>query len=82
MSAVEAAPLPFGPGDKACSDKDCPHPARCAVQTKRGSGAKRGEMSSVIHYDERTAPKAALPYCKTHGVEIINSLAKTLIDNG
>lgn len=74
--------IPDAPGDVACSTKDCPHPARCAIKTKRGSGAKRGEMSSVLHYDERTAPKGATPYCKTHGIETINSLAKVLIDAG
>jgi hypothetical protein len=62
----------------ACSTKGCGKPARCAIKTAR---PKREKMYSVIHYDERTAPKSALPYCKPCAVALLKDLCDTLIDD-
>lgn len=58
----------------------CGKPARCAIRTTRSRDRTR--MQTTIHYDERTAPKNAVPYCKEHGVQTMKELAEVLIDNG
>jgi hypothetical protein len=39
-------------------------------------------MSTFIYYDERTAPKSALPYCKPCALEAVPALMQILVDNG
>lgn len=63
---------------KTCKSKGCEKPARCAIRTQRPT---RGNLNTTIYYDERTAPKTAIPYCKECGVAVITGL-NVLIDNG
>jgi hypothetical protein len=49
-----------------------------AVKTSR---PQRPTLQSTIYYDDRAAPKAALPYCKACGVALVQSLADTLVAN-
>jgi len=66
--------------DEACFTEKCLRPARAAISTRRGGGAKRGEMSSTLHYDNRTAPKSATRYCRACAIELMISLGRVLIN--
>ncbi len=57
-----------------CTDKNCERPARIAIVTERPKGVLR----STIYFDDRQAPKKAIPYCKTCGVELAAGLVRTL----
>jgi hypothetical protein len=60
-----------------CSAKGCEREARMTVHTTRPS---RAVMKSVVHYDDRTAPKSHVRYCKEHGKEIVAGLVDVLAD--
>lgn len=57
-----------------CQNGGCKMQARVAIRTKRGSGAKRGELTHTIYMDNRTAPKIAARYCVTHGARLASDL--------
>jgi len=40
----------------------------------------RPDLHSTVFYDNRSAPKTALPYCRACTVELMISLCRTLID--
>lgn len=63
---------------RECAASDCDREARCAILTKRPN---RESVVSSIYFDDRTAPRSALPYCKAHGTEIINGSISLLVDN-
>ena len=65
------------PAVATCSSEGCTRPARAAVRTMRPT---RPDLHSTVFYDNRSAPKTALPYCRACTVELMISLCRTLID--
>lgn len=60
-----------------CRSDGCERPARCAIRTVRS--ADRVTMKTIVHYDERSAPKTAVPYCKKCATEILVGLVEVLV---
>lgn len=60
-----------------CQANGCNRPARCALHTRRPT---RDKLTTTIYYDDRTAPKAAVRYCKEHGRETAHGLMQ-IVDN-
>lgn len=60
-----------------CSRKGCLRDARMGVRTSRPSAEK---LTSTVFYDNRTAPKTALLYCKAHGLDVVRDLVGALVD--
>lgn len=54
-----------------CQAKGCERPARCAIDTRRPT---REKLMTTIYYDNRSAPKKAVRYCKQHGSETATGL--------
>lgn len=69
MTIVEAEGGP-------CTHPGCTKPARMAVRTTRPT---REDLRSMIHFDDRAAPKTAQRYCKQHGTAVIAELIKALV---
>jgi hypothetical protein len=62
----------------ACKHRGCDKEARMALRTTRQ--AKSRELVTAIHFDDRSAPKAAEPYCKEHGLSLVIDLVKTFVE--
>ena len=63
------------PDPDKCFVDGCKRPPRLAIETKRPA---RGTMYSRIYYDDRTAPKNAVRYCRMHGIRTSTELALVL----
>ncbi len=61
-----------------CTAPDCPNPPRMALRTTRPT---REKLTTTIHYDNRTAPATASPYCRWHGAECLAQLVTTLTES-
>ena len=64
--------------EKICVADECGSGARMAVRTLRQT---RADLHTTVYYDDRSAPKAAMPYCKAHGIQLVIELAETLVSN-
>lgn len=64
----------------ACETPDCTSEARVTIKTRRSND--REVMTTQVWWDERTGPKSAGRHCKEHGIELLGSLARVLIDEG
>lgn len=47
-----------------------------ALRTTRPT---REDLRTVVFYDDRTAPRTALPYCAKHGLKTVEALLYVLV---
>lgn len=59
-----------------CSESGCTRDARMALRTTRPT---REDLRTVVFYDDRTAPRTALPYCAEHGLKTVEALLGVLV---
>jgi hypothetical protein len=48
-----------------------------AIRTQRPT---RENLYSAVYYDDRSAPKTATRYCKTHGLALMADMIATMVD--
>src|SRR5664279_4745768 len=61
-----------------CFARGCTHKVRMSISTNRSSN--RSRVYSTVDYDDRTAPRKGVRYCKRHGLECISAMIDALVD--